>query len=949
MNASTISDPDVTTGVALLAEARKIDLSWNSGLIVGAFTISLLGAFTASQLICQARTATHFSDVLVWTALASITFSFCGIWAMHEVAMLACKIDLPVQINPLMTTLGLFLAASFTFLALASDTVWTKFTEWRRKKQEKIERHKRREARNRAIERTISRPRDEESMHGLLSHAAEDDFEPADLEAGASARQLPRSLSAPDLGETDSMPRPSSSGAGPLSSGPLAGPNSSSRNYKPSLKRSAAMEDARPATSRGYHALRPSAGANEPHDDDHDDPVFFSNSNRSRSGSSSAGRSSSSLFGSNNIAGFPPLSCSYSATVNLFIRTALVLYHGSTLPNIVKSFIWSLAVTGMHYVDILGLKIPEGHFTIDVPLLLVSELISWIVCLVGCILMSEMEAHLGQQIVFSVVATGGVAAMHFTGMYAVNWWSTAPPSDHSGYPPALAASIGSIAIAVCLVANAILAHVATVARNRLAEIVMTRKKLWMAIAQKQNAESAAAARSEFIASASHEIRTPLHHLQGYTDLLSRTELTEEGQVLLMAIQRATKTLSLITNNVLDWSKLERNGEAISRPVALDVRVVCESLITMLPNEDEDVAVELLVVIAPNVPHALFLDETYIHRVIMNLLSNAMKFTYSGYVLLLGEIKDDQLVLTVKDTGVGIPESFLPQLFEPFKQANTRGISRGTGLGLSIVKQLLHRMDGAIDVESVHGETMDVKPEDCGSTFTVTIPVKRLHSPRDDPEPPSTEAGGIIESKGQVAVFKGTNSLASEAVCLAWKTFNYEPFIATSYSDIESGEHENLKYIWVELETLRSDPELTKDILSQEDYQVLVPYDIHKELHGFPKSISSRRVIPIRKPLIWHTIRSVIEKATQDGLFQRVRFADIDDVVEDDKDVENSKAKEQKTSVEVTELSKPATLVPKTSQGPVILLVEDNPVCSPNQSLENMITGYCLCHISTYTG
>ena len=147
------------------------------------------------------------------------------------------------------------------------------------------------------------------------------------------------------------------------------------------------------------------------------------------------------------------------------------------------------------------------------------------------------------------------------------------PSAKRGYPPALAVAIGSIAITTCIAANFLLAHVATISRNKLAEIVMTRKKLWRTIAQKENAEAAAAARSDFIASASHEIRTPLHHLQGmrtpfhtqepsfdlcqytekrlltlrlagYGDLLSRTELTEEGRLLLYAIQHATKTLSL---------------------------------------------------------------------------------------------------------------------------------------------------------------------------------------------------------------------------------------------------------------------------------------------------------------------------------------------------------------------------------------------------------------------
>lgn len=110
------------------------------------------------------------------------------------------------------------------------------------------------------------------------------------------------------------------------------------------------------------------------------------------------------------------------------------------------------------------------------------------------------------------------------GMQATKFWSTTPPSDLAGYPPVLATAVASIAITTCILANGLLAHAATVSRNKLAEIVWTRRKLWRTIAQKENAEAAAAARSDFIASASHEIRTPLHHLQGYSDLLSRTEL-----------------------------------------------------------------------------------------------------------------------------------------------------------------------------------------------------------------------------------------------------------------------------------------------------------------------------------------------------------------------------------------------------------------------------------------
>lgn len=95
-----------------------------------------------------------------------------------------------------------------------------------------------------------------------------------------------------------------------------------------------------------------------------------------------------------------------------------------------------------------------------------------------------------------------------------------------------------------MASTGMLAHSATVARNKLAEVLYTRRRLWAAIAQKENAEAAVAARGEFIASASHEIRTPLHQLQGFTDLLSKSDLSEDDRLLLQAIQHATRSLAM---------------------------------------------------------------------------------------------------------------------------------------------------------------------------------------------------------------------------------------------------------------------------------------------------------------------------------------------------------------------------------------------------------------------
>lgn len=103
---------------------------------------------------------------------------------------------------------------------------------------------------------------------------------------------------------------------------------------------------------------------------------------------------------------------------NLFVATAEALWKGLTLRNIVKGFLWSLAITSMHYVGIAALHVPNGHYKLQPGLVILSALISWVVCLVGVILMPQMETHLGQQVFFSAVASAGVAAMHFTGMCA---------------------------------------------------------------------------------------------------------------------------------------------------------------------------------------------------------------------------------------------------------------------------------------------------------------------------------------------------------------------------------------------------------------------------------------------------------------------------------------------------------------------------------------------------
>lgn len=918
---------------------RAIQPQWNGNLIAASIAISLLGAFTSTQLMCQARTSYHFSACCVWTLLSSITFGFCSVWCLHEVAMLACELDLPVAVKPGLTTLSALLATGFTFVALSGDLLWDRWTHSRRKARRRARRRKDSEAEDAKATRktspnggnmwSILPSRPEETVPTIpLEETTEEPPEPVytdeDEDFVDETAPLTQNIALQETAVLDEEEDISDGGSTAVDTVQSRKPRESDGILKP-----ARLAAQKPGTDADFGTdVRTQAAFIISQEEPRRPSVPRSESENS----SARSLSNASSFGLNSLVNVAWLRGS-KPTQNIVVLTVTILWAGFTKKNILKGFLWSLAITSMHYVGIAGLAIPHGFYKLDPFFFLASALISWIVCLVGCIFMAQMETHLPQQILFSVVAASGVAAMHFTGMRAVTFYSTALPSENRGYPPELAVAVASIAIVTCIAANGLLAHSATVSRNKLAEIVLTRKQLWRTIAQKENAEAAAAARSDFIASASHEIRTPLHHLQGYSDLLSRTELTEEGRMLLACIQRATQTLSLITNNVLDWSRLEKDSEGICRPIALDIRTVCESVIILLPNKDDEAEVELLVVVAPDVPHSLFLDETYIHRILMNLLSNSLKFTRSGYISLVIEMKDGNLVASVKDTGIGIPPSFLPSCFEPFKQAQTRGSQRGTGLGLSIIKQLLSKMGGSIDVESKYFEEPDVDASETGSIFTITLPVQTVTTtPHDIPEP--------IPSPTTVAIFHAGNARASTGIALAWSKSGYNPVICTHLSDLAQSDW---AYIWADLPALKADPTLLNTLLKRTNTRVLIPCDTLTSPQELLQLQSPpAHFIYLPKPLIWHTFNQRIQAALEPTpVAKEVRFASEVSVIAN-KPTSTPAPPSENAIPESLELSK-ITTAPATTSKPAltkslstpapskgtILLVEDNPI---NQKL-----------------
>ncbi len=260
---------------------------------------------------------------------------------------------------------------------------------------------------------------------------------------------------------------------------------------------------------------------------------------------------------------------------------------------------------------------------------------------------------------------------------------------------------------------------------------------------------------------------------------------------------------------------------------------------LLPHQDHQGDVEILAVVEPGVPELLLLDEAYIQRILMNFLSNALKFTSSGFAMLSLEMDGGDLIAKVRDSGAGIPSSFVPRLFEPFSQAKTRGTQRGTGLGLSIVRQLLRKMHGNISVESRHVDD-GFTPSETGTTFTTRIPVQMLSAP----QPPTRQD---IES-GTVALFSPPPRLL-DGLKTAWQLFGCEVVVVHHFSELANHE---IRYAWAEFRYLSENADCLRHLLGQAHLTTFVPFEHQETLQHLPGVLSAPHFVPLPKPLIWHT-------------------------------------------------------------------------------------------------
>ncbi|EJN31297.1 signal transduction histidine kinase [Pseudomonas sp. GM84] len=245
---------------------------------------------------------------------------------------------------------------------------------------------------------------------------------------------------------------------------------------------------------------------------------------------------------------------------------------------------------------------------------------------------------------------------------------------------------------------------------------------------RKEALEASRIKSEFLANMSHEIRTPLNGILGFTHLLQKSELTPRQLDYLSTIEKSADNLLGIINEILDFSKIEA-GKLVLDSIPFNLRDLIQDTLTILAPAAHAKQLELLSLIYRDTPSSLVGDPLRLKQILTNLVSNAIKFTREGTIVVRAMLEDEhedsaQLRISVQDTGIGLSPQDVRTLFQAFSQADN-SLARqpgGTGLGLVISKRLIEQMGGEIGVDSTPGE---------GSQFWISLSLPKAHDDMEE--------------------------------------------------------------------------------------------------------------------------------------------------------------------------------------------------------------------------
>jgi signal transduction histidine kinase/CheY-like chemotaxis protein len=273
---------------------------------------------------------------------------------------------------------------------------------------------------------------------------------------------------------------------------------------------------------------------------------------------------------------------------------------------------------------------------------------------------------------------------------------------------------GTLVLALLCIAVLIFRNAENAAQNSLKSSVLSLKsEVHHRALAEENARNSEQSKSTLLATMSHELRTPLNGVIGAIQLLMASDLeSEKTEYANVALDSGEILLELI-NNIMDLSSLESGSMKLEK-IAIDLRDFLQKTTAPFEFQARRKDLDFVLDIDESTPHYIICDPTRLRQLLINVVSNALKFTESGEVSIKVALNNDRLRIDISDSGIGIPEDAQVSLFEPYVQADSSTTRKygGSGLGLSIVKKLITAMDGSITVISVPGK---------GSRFTISLP------------------------------------------------------------------------------------------------------------------------------------------------------------------------------------------------------------------------------------